>query len=301
MAEGIRRGIRSAQAGLLVNAVLAVVKLIAGVLGNSYALVADAIESAADVFSSLIVWGGLRLSARSADESYPFGYGKAEALAGAVVALLMLGAAVLVAIQAAREIVTPHHAPAPFTLVVLIVVVLVKELLFRRVLEVGEAVESTAVRADAWHHRSDAITSTAAFIGIAVALAGGPGWEEADDWAALVAAGIIFANGVRVLRPAVADLMDRAPDERVVDRIAAAARSIDDVRLVEKLKVRKHGLAYYVDIHVQADPAMSLHDAHVVSGRVKSAIRAAVPAVAGALVHMEPFEDTPAAAPTTAA
>ena len=298
MAEGIRRGIRSAQAGLLVNAGLAVVKLIAGVLGNSYALVADAIESAADVFSSLIVWGGLRLSARSADESYPFGYGKAEALAGAVVALLMLGAAVLVAIQAAREIVTPHHAPAPFTLVVLVVVVLVKELLFRRVREVGEEVESTAVQADAWHHRSDAITSAAAFVGIAVALAGGPGWEEADDWAALVAAGIIFANGVRVLRPAVADLMDRAPDERVVDRIAAAARSIDDVRLVEQLKVRKHGLAYYVDIHVQADPAMSLHDAHVLSGRVKSAIRAAVPAVAGALVHMEPFEDAPVAAST---
>jgi len=291
MAEGIRRGIRSAQTGLLVNAGLAVVKLIAGVLGNSYALVADAIESASDVFSSLIVWGGLRLSARSADESYPFGYGKAEALAGAVVALLMLGAAVLVTIQAAREIVTPHHAPAPFTLVVLVVVVLVKELLFRRVKEVGEEVESTAVQADAWHHRSDAITSAAAFVGIAVALAGGPGWEEADDWAALVAAGIIFYNGVRVLRPAVADLMDRAPDERVVDRIAAAARSIEDVRMVEQLKVRKHGLAYYVDIHVQADPTMSLHDAHVVSGRVKGAIRAAVPAVAGALVHMEPYED----------
>ncbi len=298
MAEGIRRGIRSAQAGLLVNAGLAVVKLIAGVLGNSYALVADAIESAADVFSSLIVWGGLRLSARSADESYPFGYGKAEALAGAVVALLMLGAAVLVAIQAAREIVTPHHAPAPFTLVVLVLVVLIKEGMHRRVRAVGSEVGSTAVQADAWHHRSDAITSAAAFVGIAVALAGGPGWEEADDWAALVAAGIIFANGVRVLRPAVADLMDRAPDERVVDRIAAAARSIDDVRLVEQLKVRKHGLAYYVDIHVQADPAMSLHDAHVLSGRVKSAIRTAVPAVAGALVHMEPFEDAPVAAST---
>ena len=291
MAEPIRRGIRSAQAGLLVNAGLAVIKLIAGVLGNSYALVADAIESAADVFSSLIVWGGLRLSARSADDTYPFGYGKAEALAGAVVGLLLLGAAVGVGVSAAREIVTPHHAPAPFTLVVLVAVVAVKELLFRRVQRVGEEVQSTAVRADAWHHRSDAITSAAAFVGIAIALAGGPGWESADVWAALVAAGIIFVNGVGVLRPAVADLMDRAPDARVVDRIATAARSIDEVRLVEKLHVRKHGLAYYVDIHVQADPTMSLHDAHVLSGRVKSAIRAEVPAVAGALVHMEPFED----------
>jgi cation diffusion facilitator family transporter len=294
MAEPVRRGIRTAQAGLLVNAGLAVTKLIAGLLGNSYALVADAIESAADVFSSLIVWGGLRLSARSADDAYPFGYGKAEPLAAAVVGLLLLGAAVGVGIQAVREIVTPHHGPAPFTLVVLIVVVLVKETLFRRVARVGAEVGSTAVRADAWHHRSDAITSAAAFVGIAVALAGGPGWESADDWAALVAAGIILANGLGVLKPAVADLMDRAPDASVIDRIAQAARSIAEVRLVEKLNVRKHGLAYYVDIHVQADPAMSLHDAHVLSGRVKGAIRAAVPAVAGALVHMEPFEDVPA-------
>jgi cation diffusion facilitator family transporter len=210
---------------------------------------------------------------------------------GAVVGLLLLGAAVGVGVSAVREIVTPHHAPAPFTLVVLVAVVAVKELLFRRVQRVGEEVQSTAVKADAWHHRSDAITSAAAFVGIAIALAGGPGWEAADDWAALVAAGIIFVNGVSVLRPAVADLMDRAPDARVVDRVAAAARSIDEVRRVEKLHVRKHGLAFYVDIHVQADPLMSLHDAHVLSGRVKSAIRAAVPAVAGALVHMEPFED----------
>ncbi len=290
MADQILRGIRSAQAGLLVNAGLAVTKFIAGLLGHSYALIADAIESAADVFSSIIVWGGLRISARSADEEYPFGYGKAESLAAAVVGLLLLGAAVGVAIQAVREIRTPHHAPAPFTLVVLVVVVLVKEGLFRRVRQVGNEVGSTAVQADAWHHRSDAITSAAAFVGISVALLGGPGWEEADDWAALVAAGIIFVNGFGVLRPAVHDLMDRAPDSAVVARVGEAAGSIAEVRAVEKLKVRKHGLTYYVDIHVQADPAMSLHDAHVLSGRVKSAIRSAVPAVAGALVHMEPFE-----------
>jgi len=291
MVEAIRRGIRTAQAGLLVNACLAIAKLIAGLLGNSYALVADAIESMADVFSSLIVWGGLRLSARSADEAYPFGYGKAEPLAAAVVGLLLLGAAVGVGIQAAREIVTPHHTPAPFTLAVLVAVVLVKELLFRRVRRVAADLGSTVVRADAWHHRSDAITSAAAFVGITIALLGGPGWEAADDWAALVAAAIILVNGLAVLRPAVADLMDRAPDARVMARIGAAARSIDDVRCVEKLNVRKHGLSYYVDIHVQADPDMSLHDAHILSGRVKGAIREAVPSVAGALVHMEPFEE----------
>jgi cation diffusion facilitator family transporter len=291
MADEFTRGIRSTQTGLLVNAALAVAKLVAGLLGHSYALVADAIESAADVVSSLIVWGGLRIAARSADESYPFGYGKAEALAAAVVGLLLLGAAVGVATEAVRQIATPHLAPAPFTLVVLVVVILLKEGLFRRVLRVGTEVGSTAVKADAWHHRSDAITSAAAFIGISVALIGGPGWESADDWAAVGAAVIIFLNGINVLRPAVADLMDRAPDPAVIERVGVAARTVPDVQAIEKLMVRKHGLAYFVDIHVQADPAMSLHDAHELSGRVKGAIRAAVPAVAGTLVHMEPFED----------
>lgn len=293
MAEFIRRGIRVAQIGLLVNAVLAMVKLIAGILGNSYALVADAIESIADVFSSLVVWGGLHISSRSADEEYPFGYGKAEPLAAAVVGLMLLGAAMLVAIQAVREILTPHHGPAPFTLVVLVAVILVKELLFRRVLHVGKEVGSTAVRADAWHHRSDAITSAAAFVGISIALIGGEGWEPADDWAALVAAGVILFNGVRVLRPAVADLMDRAPDAEIIQRVADAAGAVPHVQLVEKLNVRKTGLSFYVDIHVQADPAMSLHAAHELSGRVKRAIHDAVPSVAGTLVHMEPFEPAP--------
>lgn len=284
------RGIRAVQLGLLANLVLALTKAIAGVLGHSYALVADAVESFADMFSSLIVWSGLRISARPADEAYPFGYGKAESLAGAVVGFMLLGAAVAIGIQAVREIVTPHHAPAPFTLAVLVGVVLVKELLFRRIARVGTTAGSTAVRAEALHHRSDAITSAAAFVGIAVALVGGPGWESADDWAALVASAIILYNGITILRPALADLMDRAPDAPVLERVARAAAAVPGVLAVEKLAVRKAGLVYYVDIHVQADPRMSLHDAHELSGRVKGAIRAEMPEVASVLVHMEPYE-----------
>lgn len=290
MAEAIRRGIRTTQVGLLVNMGLAIVKLVAGIVGTSYALIADAIESTADVFSSLIVWTGLRIAARSADESYPFGYGKAEALAAAAVGLMLIGAAVVISIEATREIITPHHAPAPFTLIVLVGVVLVKELLFRRVLHVGEELASTAVTADAWHHRSDAITSSAAFVGISVALLGGPGWESADDWAALVAAMVIVINGLRVLRPAVADLMDRAPDPRIIARVESAARAVPTVLATEKLKIRKTGLSYHVDIHVQTDPAMSLHEAHILSGRVKGAIRNAVSSPTEVLVHMEPYE-----------
>jgi cation diffusion facilitator family transporter len=296
MFEHVARGIRTAQLGLLANAVLALAKLLAGIAGHSYALIADAIESGADVFSSVVVWGGLRIAAQPADEDHPYGHGKAEPLAAAVVGLLLLGAAVGIAIEAVREIRTPHHAPAPFTLAVLVAVIIIKEVLFRFVIRVGAQVDSTAVVADAWHHRSDAITSAAAFIGISIAVVMGPGWEAADDWAALAAAGIIAYNGARIVRPAVHDLMDRAPSADLYRQVADAAATVVGVRAIEKLMVRKAGLGYYVDLHVQADPAMSLHDAHVLSGRVKSAIRRAVPTVLGVLIHMEPYEESERAA-----
>lgn len=287
--DRIERGIRSAQLGVLVNAGLALAKLLAGIVGQSYALVADGIESVADIFSSLIVWGGLRLAQRDPDEEYPFGYGKAESLAGSVVSIMMIGAAIVIAIAAIREIITPHHAPAPWTLAVLIAVAAIKWTLSRRVQTVGAEVDSVAVQADAWHHLSDAITSIAAFIGISIALIGGPGWESADDWAALAAALVIGYNGISMLRPALDDLMDRMPASEIVERIADAAGAVENVLAVEKLAVRKTGLVYYVDIHVQADPSMPLEEAHILSGIVKSAIRAAVPEVVGVLVHMEPY------------
>lgn len=290
MPSPAHRGIQAAQLGLVVNTLLAITKLVAGIVGNAFVLVADAVESIADIFSSLIVWGGLRIATRQADDDYPFGYGKAEPLAAVVVALLLLGAAAGISVEAIREIRTPHHTPAPFTLAVLVGVILVKELLSRRVLKVGEEVGSTAVRADAWHHRSDAITSAAAFIGISVALLGGPGWEAADDWAALAAALVIVTNAALLLRPAIADLMDKRPGAELLERISLAARATPDVRHIEKLKVRKAGLQYFVDLHVQADPGLSLHDAHILSGRVKTAIRTSVPEVAGVLIHMEPHE-----------
>ncbi len=284
------RGIRAAQAGLLANAVLAMIKLVTGIVGNSYALIADAVESGADVFSSIVVWRGLRIASRKADEEFPFGYSKAESLSAAVVALMLLGAALGIAIQAAREIVTPHHAPAPFTLVVLLLVVLFKETLFRRVFKVAEETRSQAVESDAWHHRSDAITSAAAAIGIGIALWGGEGWESADDWAALLAAAVIAFNGYLILRPAIGDLMDRAADREVIDQIEKAALGVPGVLAVEKLLARRAGLGFFVGIHVQADPELSLHAAHVIGGKVKTAIRRAEPAVIDVLVHMEPYE-----------
>lgn len=284
------RAIGSAKLGILVNAVLAIVKLVAGITGNTYALVADAVESTADVFASLVVWGGLRVAIRDPDEKYPFGYGKAESVAAAVVSIMILAAAVGIAFEAVREIRTPHQTPAPWTLLVLIGVLLVKFVLFRRTSAIAREAHSTAVKADAGHHASDAITSAAAFIGISIALWGGPGWEEADDWAALFASAVIFYNGLLLVRPPLNDLMDRMPGTEVVEPVRRAASSVPGVLAVEKLSARKAGMVYYVDIHIQADPAMSLHDSHALSGAVKSSIRAHVPEVSGVLVHMEPFK-----------
>ena len=289
MDSATRRSIRWAQTGLLINAVLVLVKLFAGIIGHANALVADAVESSADIFSSMIVWMGLSIAARPADEDHPYGHGKAEPLAAVVVSLMLLGAAVGISILAIREIRSPHHLPAPFTLFVAAGVIIIKELLYRRVVRVGRDVGSTAVTADAWHHRADAISSLAAFIGISIALLGGRGWEAADDWAALVAALIVAVNGVRTLRPAISGLMDEAPDRTVKERVLEAACAVDGVRNVENLKVRRSGLGFYVDLHVQADPAISLEDAHEIAATVKYAIVEAIPSVAGVLVHMEPY------------
>jgi cation diffusion facilitator family transporter len=294
MAHPILRGIRSAQLGLLVNAILAGVKLIAGLVGNSYALVADAVESTADVLGSIVVWGGLAIAALPADEDHPYGHGKAESLAAAAVALMMLGAAVGIAIEAIQEIRTPHGPPATWTLAVLVSVMLVKAALSRRVLSVGSAIGSAAVKADAWHHLSDAVTSAAAFVGIGLALwgtrvRGDPAWAVADDWAALAASGVIAYNGFTLLGPALNDLMDRMPGADVVDPVRRAAESVPGVLAVEKLHVRRTGLVYRATIHVQAEPTMPLDEAHALGHRVTDAIRAAVPLVEAVVVHMEPY------------
>jgi cation diffusion facilitator family transporter len=286
----VNRGIRLAQLGLLANGLLALVKLVAGVLGNSYALIADAVESVADLFSSLIVWGGLRVAARSADDRYPFGYGKAEAVSAMIVGLMLVGAAIGIAIEAVREVLNPDRAPAPFTLVVLVVVVLVKAALFRVVNKGARDSGSPAVAADAWHHRADALSSAAAFIGISIALLGGPGWETADAWAALFASALIIVNGVGIMRPAIEELMDRSPNEELLQAVDAAAHGVEGVLATEKLKARKSGTRFQLELHVQAESSLSLRDAHILSGKVKRAIRSAVPSVQDVLVHMEPYE-----------
>ena len=284
----LTRSLRATFIGLIANAVLTSAKLLAGIFGHSHALVADAVESLADIFSSLIVWRGLVVAAAPADEDHPYGHGKAEPLAAAVVATLLLLAAGWIIIQAVREIAQPHLAPAPFTLIVLLVSVLIKEALFRFVLREAISVESSAVKTDAWHHRSDAITSLAAAIGISVALIGGKGYQSADDVAAIVAAAIIAWNGWRLLRPALDELMDTAPAPEVIERIRRIATTTKGVDRVEKCIVRKMGYYFYVDMHVEVDPQMSVQRAHEIAHDVKDKVREKFSRVRDVLVHVEP-------------
>ncbi len=286
--NNLQTGARIALFGLAINIMLASVKMLAGFFGNAYVLIADGIESAMDVGGSIVIWGGLKVAARPPDRTHPYGHGKAEPIAAVIVAIGVLAAALGLAIQSVREIFLPHHGPAPYTLVVLIVAVIVKEILYRYVIRFGRSVESTAVQTDAWHHRTDAMTSIAAFIGISVALVGGEAWQSADDWAALFACGLIGTNGYRLLRPALFEIMDTAPRGKIVDSVRNAAAAVPGVIEVEKCLIRKMGLDFYVDLHVGVNGSISVHEGHEIAHQVKAAIQQGDSRIADVLVHIEP-------------
>jgi cation diffusion facilitator family transporter len=280
--------------GLVVSLLLAAGKFVAGLLGHSSALVADGVESLADAVGSVVVWQGIRVAGRAPDERHPYGYGRAEAVAAFVVGSLLLVAAAVIIVRAFQDLFTPHEAPAPWTLAVLLVVIVIKELLFRLVLRGAEQFESDAARADAWHHRADAITSAAALTGVTVAiwgprLGGGPQLVLADEVAAILASGIILFTGLRLARPALSELLDSTSDE-LAGRIRETAAGVDGVRLVEKLHARKSGRGYLVDMHLHVNPALDVRSAHALSGKVKATIRARHPEVLHVLIHIEPDE-----------
>lgn len=285
--NAVSRGRTLALAGLAVNIALALAKLLAGILGHSYALIADAAESLTDIAGSAIIWAGLRYAARPPDERHPYGHGRAESIAAMIGGLLVLGAGVGIGVQAVHAALSPHDPPRAFTLVVLVAVVIVKETMFRLVRRAALAEDSSAVQTDAWHHRADAVTSLAAGVGITVALIGGPKWAAADAWAALVGAVIILYNAVQLLHTPFTELMDTTPPE-VVDQARALAAAVPGVRVVQKVMARKSGRRMFLDMHVWVDGAMTVHEAHAIAHRIKDRLRDAMPGVGDVLVHIEP-------------
>ncbi|MGD2108325.1 MAG: cation diffusion facilitator family transporter [Phycisphaerae bacterium] len=288
MDVSLAEGQRTSKICLAINGALALAKLLTGIFGHSYALIADAIESLGDLFSSAIVWGGLVIAARPADHNHPYGHGKAEPLAALAVSAMLILAAVGIAAQAASQLKGSREPPAPYTLVVLAGVIIVKESMYRLQKGAAERTQSTAVIADAWHHRGDALTSAAAAVGITIALLGGEGYEIADDWAALVACLIIVANGLRFMRMAVLELMDTSPRTDLADRIRVVALEVDGARFVEKVLVRKTGPRMWVDLHLEVDPELTVSRAHDIAHSVKDLIMDKWPNVADVLVHVEP-------------
>ena len=287
----IDSALRFSKFAIVFNVALAGAKIAAGVLGNSYALIADGVESAADVFSSLVVWSGLRLSVRPADANHPFGHGKAESVASIIVSLVLLGAALLLAMQSFREIGAPQpRTPEPFTLVVLLAVVVIKETLYRFAWKTGDSIRSTALKGDAWHHRSDALTSAAAFVGIAIALVGGRRFASADAWAALVACGVIAWNGLRLLRVALDEVMDAAVAPEITAAVRKIAGDVEGVMAIDKCRIRKSGIHLALDIHVVVDGEWSVRRGHAIAHLVKDRLLASPHQINDVTVHIEPHE-----------
>lgn len=280
---------------MVVNAVLAAVKILTGVFGNSYALIADGIESLNDLFSSAIVWFSLRISSKPPTERYPYGRGKAEQLGALFSAVSLLGAGTLIVIQSTRNIFHRHEAPAWFTLPVLLLVIVTKEMISRYALKKSEETLSSSLKGDAWHHRSDAITSAAAFVGILIALIGGPGYEKADDIGALVGCCVIGYNGILLLRTALHENLDGAPPAELVAEVRGVAAEVPEVLGVEKLRMKKMGLGYFMDIHIEVNPAKTVEDGHRIAHAVKDAIHRLVPQVNDVVTHVEPFSGKPEA------
>ncbi|MCU0332176.1 MAG: cation diffusion facilitator family transporter [Ignavibacteriaceae bacterium] len=285
----INRGLKTTLVGIIASALLAAIKIFTGIVGNSYALIADGIESLTDIFTSSIVLTGLYFASKPADENHPYGHGKAEPFAGVAVSLGIFVAAIIIIVQSLYEIITPHHAPASFTLIVLVLVIVIKESLFRFVIKVGTSVNSIAVKSDAWHHRSDAITSAAAFIGISIALIGGEGYESADDFAALFASVIIIINAYRIFKPALFELLDTAPPTQVVQKVRGVAGKVENVMGIDKCFVRKMGFDYFVDIHVLVDANLPVFKGHEIAHKVKDELMKEYSNISDVLVHIEPF------------
>jgi len=273
---------------ILGNALLAIIKGLSGIFGNSYALIADAIESTADIFSSMMVLFGIHYSTRPPDRNHPYGHGRAEPLITFVVVGFLVTSAVVIAFESIENIQQPHALPKPFTLWVLAGIIVSKELFYRFVRRKSQETNSSSLKADAWHHRSDAITSLAAFIGISVALIMGPGYESADDWAALLASLVILYNAFLIFRPALGEIMDEQVYGELVNRIRDFSVQVSGVLGTEKCHIRKSGMKFHVDLHVIVNGHMTVLEGHAIAHRLKDHLLLELPVLADVLIHIEP-------------
>ncbi len=284
------KAVKATYFSIVGNTCLAIIKGIAGYFGNSYALIADAIESTTDIFSSFLVLFGIKYSNRPADKNHPYGHGRAEPLITFLVVGFLIASAVLIAHDSIINIRTPHSLPKSWTLFVLGAIIIWKEISFRLVFKRGKETNSSSLKADAWHHRSDAITSVAAFIGISIALFLGKGYESADDWAALFASGFIIYNSYLILRPALGEIMDEHVYDDLIETIRQVSLKVEGVIDTEKCFIRKSGMIYHVDLHATVDANISVKEGHEIAHILKDTLRLEIPELGHVLIHIEPHE-----------
>jgi cation diffusion facilitator family transporter len=282
------KGARLVVRGMALNAILAVTKIAGGILGHAYALVADGVESMSDIAISILIWAGFQWAARPPDQDHPYGHGKAEAVAGLFTATVVLAAGVGIGWHAVTEIRDPQRLPQWWTLLILAVVVAAKVVFSKRLDAVGRDTESTALGAEAWHHLSDAMTSAAAFIGISIAVIGGPAYAAADGWAALVASAVIAVNGIKIFRKALNEVMDIAVPPKMENDVREIAARVPGVASLDKTRVRKSGLSYLVDIQIRVAGDLSVREGHNIAHAVKDVLLASQLRVSDVTVHVEP-------------
>jgi len=285
-----RKAVKATYFSIVGNTCLAVIKGFAGYFGNSYALIADAIESTADIFASFLVLFGIKYSNRPADANHPYGHGRAEPLITFLVVGFLITSATVIAYESIINIQTPHELPASWTLIILGGIIVWKEMSFRLVMKRSEETNSSSLKADAWHHRSDAITSVAAFIGISIALILGKGYESADDWAALLASVFILYNSFMIFRPALGEIMDENLYDDLITEIRKVSLSVDGIEDTEKCYIRKSGMKYHVDLHAQVNADISVKEGHKLSHQLQDALRYQIPELGNILIHIEPVD-----------
>ena len=283
-----QKAINTIYISIIGNALLAVTKGLTGIFGNSYALIADAIESTTDVFSSILVLFGLKYATKPADDNHPYGHGRAEPLITFAVVGFLVFSATIIAYESIQNLQTPQIAPKKFTLVVLAIIVIVKELFYRVVSKKSNETKSSSLKADAWHHRSDAITSLMAFIGISIAIFMGEGYEKADDWAALFASGFIIYNAYLIFRPALGEIMDEHLYDDFVAEIRTISNTVEGVIDTEKCLVRKTGISFHVDLHLIVNGSISVAEGHKIAHRLKDELQTKLPEISDVLIHIEP-------------
>jgi cation diffusion facilitator family transporter len=272
----------------LSNLILACIKAATGIIGNSYALIADAIESFADIFSSLFLFFGLRYTQRPADETHPYGHGRLEPLLTFIIVLVLLLSAGWISVQAVNNLSKPQETPEPWTILVIFGIVIWKEGMYQLIMRRAKKIQSSALKAEAWHQRGDAITSVAALIGISIAIFFGPGYEKADEWAALIAAAVILFNAYKILRPAISEFMDEHLYYDLADQIKQISKEVEGVINTEKCYIRKVGTSYVVELHARVNGSISVHEGHEIAHSLKDFICEKLPEISHVSIHIEP-------------